>query len=333
MAADAVPGDPVRDARPGTVPAAVRPRRRTHAPALENDAERALFPGFEPTSTCGIVRCLAHGFPTLLNRWHYHPEYELHLIVATRGRAFVGDHVGAYEPGHLVLCGPGLPHNWLVDDLPPGGIDAPIHRVLQFRDEPLREAARALDAVEEIFPMLDRARHGIEFFGLAAQAEARFEAIRASHGLQRVALFLGWLAELGRCTDHRLLSAAAVQGQADAGTRQASEMIAFVARHAFDDLSLQDAAGRFGMSAKYFSKRFRQVTGNAFIDFVVRLRIEQAARLLAETDQYVAGICLAVGFNNVANFNRHFMRLKGMTPTAFRRQAGDRFGDGYLGRG
>ena len=44
------------------------------------------------------------------------------------------------------------------------------------------------------------------------------------------------------------------------------------------------------------------------------------------SDMYVANICYEVGFNNVANFNRRFLELKGMTPKAFRLQARRRFG-------
>ena len=36
--------------------------------------------------------------------------------------------------------------------------------------------------------------------------------------------------------------------------------------------------------------------------------------------------CYEVGFNNVANFNRRFLEVKGLTPSEFRRQAGQRFG-------
>ena len=68
------------------------------------------------------MRCLAHGFPTPLARWHFHDEYELHLITETSGKAFVGDWIGPFEPGHLVLCGPRLPHNWVSLDVPEGGV-------------------------------------------------------------------------------------------------------------------------------------------------------------------------------------------------------------------
>lgn len=311
-------------------PVSERPRRRTYGPALENEAERTLFQGFEPVSTCGVVRCLSHGFPTILNRWHYHPEYELHLIVATHGRAYVGDYIGTYEPGHLVLTGPGLPHNWLVDDLPPGGISAHIHKVLQFRDETLREAAKVFEAIDDVFPMLERAKFGIEFFGMSELAERRFEEIRGSSGLKRLSNFLAYLAELSQAKDFRLLSESSVQGIADVYTKQASEIIEFVANNALDDISLRDVATRFGMSEKYFSKHFKRSTGNSFVDFVLRLRINKACQLLSDTPMYVSNICDAVGFNNIANFNRHFHKIKGMTPTDFRRRSSDKFGDKFL---
>jgi AraC-like DNA-binding protein len=304
-------------------------RRRTYGPALENEAERTLFQGFESVSSCGVVRCLAHGFPTILNRWHYHPEYELHLIVSTHGRAYVGDYIGTYEPGHLVLTAPGLPHNWLVDDLPPGGIQDHIHKVLQFKDETLRQSAQYLDALNELAPMLERSRFGVEFFGLSTLAEQRFEEIRSSTGLTRLSIFLRYLAELAQSKDYRLLSGSRVQGVSDANTRQDAEIIEFAASNALDDIGLKDLADKFGMSEKYFSKHFKRVTGNTFMEFILRLRINKACEMLSDSEMYIASICHAVGFNNVANFNRHFFRIKGMTPSDFRKRSVDRFGDDF----
>ena len=44
-----------------------------------------------------------HDYPYFGAKWHYHPEYELHLTRTTSGVMMVGDHIGEFEPGCLVL--------------------------------------------------------------------------------------------------------------------------------------------------------------------------------------------------------------------------------------
>src|SRR5262245_62169620 len=146
------------------------PLPRQRQPELEHDYARSPALGYEAAEDAGLVRCLAHGFPTPLARWHCHDEYELHLIVATSGKAFVGDWIGPFQPGHVVLCGPRLPHNWISVDLPEGGV-AERDLVIQFRHEPIERAAATIPELADALPMLERSRHGIEFFGVADQAQ------------------------------------------------------------------------------------------------------------------------------------------------------------------
>ncbi len=141
------------------------PAARRKAPELEADYNRNPSLGYEPTEDVGFIRCLDHGYPTPLARWHCHDEYELHLITATSGKAFVGDWIGPFEAGQLVLCGPRLPHNWISLDVPDEGV-ARRDLVIQFRHEPLEKACQAIAEFQEIMPLLERARHGIEFLGL-----------------------------------------------------------------------------------------------------------------------------------------------------------------------
>ena len=164
---------------------------------------------------------------------------------------------------------------------------------------------------------------------MTALAELRFEEIRNSSGLTRLSVFLRYLAELGQCKDYRLLSESRVQGVSDANARQDAEIIEFAANNALDDIALKDVAGKFGMSEKYFSKHFKRVTGNTFMDFILRLRVNKACELLSDSEMYISSVCHAVGFNNVANFNRHFFKIKGMTPSDFRKRSVDRFGDEF----
>jgi AraC-like DNA-binding protein len=59
---------------------------------------------------------------------------------------------------------------------------------------------------------------------------------------------------------------------------------------------------------------------------VNQVRINRACQLLMESDRFITHICYEVGFNNIANFNRRFLDVKGMTPREFRRQVDSRFG-------
>ena len=299
---------------------------RVRGPELEHDVGRTPSLGYEPEGSFGHVRYLEHGYPNPLVRWHYHEEYELHLIVETRGKVFVGDYIGHFEPGHLVLTGPRLPHNWISTDVPEGGVTL-RDIVLQFADAPLRQAAALIPELGEVLPLLERARHGIEFFGLSQRARERCVRIKALHGLARFAAFVEFLGELVACTDYRLLSTVQLQSfEDDASLARISSIVDFISEHYAESFSMADLCERVGMTDSSFSRYFRRATGNSFTDFVNRLRINKACQLLMETDRYITNVCYDVGFNNVANFNRRFREVKGMTPKEFRRQAEARFG-------
>ena len=299
---------------------------RARRPELEHDCGRDPVLGYEPVGRYGYVRCLEHGYPNPLVRWHYHEEYELHLITQTRGRVFVGDYIGHFEPGHLVLTGPRLPHNWISSDVGPEGV-AERDLVLQFADEPLRRASELLCDLRELLPLLERARLGVEFFGMTAIATAALHRIKQLQGVQRFGAFVAFLGELAACNDYRLLSSMPLQSHADdAALAQISGIVDHITNHAAEQFSMAELSRRVGMSESQFSRYFRRATGNTFTDFVNRLRITRACQLLMETDRYISNVCFDSGFNNVANFNRRFLEIKGMTPKEFRRQGEARFG-------
>ncbi len=300
--------------------------KASREPVLEHSLTRDATLGYEPEGSFATVRCLSHGFPNPLVRWHYHEEYELHLIVETHGKVFVGDYIGHFEPGHLVLTGPRLPHNWISSDVPAGGV-ALRDMVIQFAGEPLRKAADLLPELADTLPLLERARHGIEFFGISTKVRMQMEQVRTSHGLMRFARFSELLHELAACTDFRQLSAVQLQSYDDDVTlAQISGVVDYLAEHLAEPVSMADVCQRVNMAESKFSRHFRRATGNTFTDFVNRMRINRACQLLMESDHYVTNICYDVGFNNVANFNRRFLQVKGMTPREFRRQSEARFG-------
>jgi transcriptional regulator GlxA family with amidase domain len=70
---------------------------------------------------------------------------------------------------------------------------------------------------------------------------------------------------------------------------------------------------------RYFKIR----TGRKISDFVNELRVKEAARRLALTDENIVHIAFAAGFESIPTFNRAFHRVMGITPTEFRESAAE----------
>ena len=294
-----------------------QPERRPHAKT----------PELERKNYDGLMRYLEHGYPSTQVRWHCHEEYELHLIVSTSGKLFVGDYIGDFAPGHLVLTGPRLPHNWISSSVPNEGV-ALRDMVLQFAHDPLEQAAKNIPELREILPLLDLSTFGVEFLGLGDQARQHFMRIRDTSGTERFAEFLIFLCKLARTGDYRLLSSVKMQSfENDVELAKINTVLNYITENYCNPMSADMLADQLGMSLSKFSRFFRKATGNSFTDFVSQIRINKACQLLMNTDQYVTNVCYDVGFNNVANFNRRFLQLKGVTPKEFRRNAAGRFGE------
>ncbi|MEX0310162.1 MAG: helix-turn-helix domain-containing protein [Tateyamaria sp.] len=266
------------------------------------------------------IRYLEHGWPTDLCRWHSHEEYELHLIVDTHGKAFVGDYIGEFGPGALFLTGPNLPHNWITDEI---GESAPV----PLRDMLVQFNGENIDAMKDAFPefralddMLHRSVGGIEFLDFdPSAARMHFAAIRDAKGADRILKFLNLLLAVNqhphqkRLSDHNV---AFLDFQTK--TSGIADVVDHITTHFADDISVEQAADMAHMSATAFSRNFQKVTGSRFTEFVTKVRIGQACSMLQGTDEKIATICHEVGFRNLANFNRHFLKVKDMTPSAYR---------------
>ena len=273
----------------------------------------------------GAIRYLEHGIPHWRVRWHCHDEYELHLIVATTGKMFIGDYVGSFEPGCLVLTGPHLPHNW-ISHTAPGESYALRDRVVHFDHDVLVTAAELLPELRSLLPLMERANHGIEFFRLAQAAEHYMVQIKESAGAARLSYFCKLMHKLTRSQHYRLLSTAQIELPANEDLqKKIDRVVNYAMDHYQGRIVLAQVAALVGMSEGYFSRFFHQATGNRFSEFVNRIRISKACDLLSRTDMLITTISGEVGFNNVANFNRRFHQYKNMTPSQYRKQTRQRY--------
>ena len=103
------------------------------------------------------------------------------------------------------------------------------------------------------------------------------------------------------------------------GTAEAfSEVVTHLHQHFCERLSSEELATMAGLSTSHFERRFRRVFGASPRQYLVRIRVENAARMLRETDKSISEIALACGFYDHAHFNRSFRKLMQTSPSMYR---------------
>ncbi len=262
----------------------------------------------------------SHGYPYRTVRWHFHPEYEIQLITSTTGKFFVGDYIGDFEPGNLVMVGPHLPHNW-VSELPDNQVVKQRCLIIQFSGVFFSNAIAVFPELAQLQNLLDEAGHGLMFTPEAGAAAAPLmtELLDAT-GVRRISLFLALLALLlddrGRC---QLASAAYKPDPQSYMSAKFNLALAYIGKNLATELRETAVAELVGQNPSSFSRSFRKHAGISFVQYINQLRIKMSCEMLTNSALSVTDICYQVGFNNLSNFNRQFLAQKGMPPSKYRR--------------
>ncbi len=264
-------------------------------------------------------------YPWERNVWNFHPEIEIHLLRKSSGMAFVGDHIGEFDAGYLTVVGPNLPHDW-VTATEPGEVIHGRDVVIQFDPDRLRTIGQAVPEFNQLEAFFRRSERGLVYKGATRKAGAEMvEKMGGLKGFPRLSLFLELLSLLSSSEEYDVLSSPEFAPKLDAESLDLLQRsLIYIFEHLATDIHIGALAELSGMSESAFSRFFKKNTGNSFTDHVNKLRIWQACKLLSETDMPITDICFEVGYLNISNFNRTFLRQHKMTPSSYRRLTSQR---------
>ena len=110
------------------------------------------------------------------------------------------------------------------------------------------------------------------------------------------------------------------QGRKDHGDAVIADAQAWLSTHFSVASPVDEMVRRSGLAGRTFKRRFTEATGFAPIEYVQRLRIEDAKRRLERTDSSADEISWQVGYEDAASFRRLFKRTTGLTPGAYRKR-------------
>ena len=253
--------------------------------------------------------------------WHYHPEYEIVLILESHGKRFVGSNITDFEPGDLCMIGSYLPHYYKNDSIyyekNPNLKARSV--VIHFLEDFCGSGFLDLPEMENIKILLERSKRGLQFTKETVELVApKMKSLYAKQGMDRLIELLSILKILSERDDIIYLTTDPILLKNDVDSSRMNAVFEYVMQKYQEDIKLDDVAQLAHMSESAFSRYFKKRTRRTFSQFLSEIRIEHACKLLQNDKLSIAEISFDSGFNNLSNFNRQFKNIKNTTPLAYR---------------
>lgn len=255
--------------------------------------------------------------------WHYHPEYELTYIVQGTGQRFVADSVQPFSEGDLVLLGSHLPHFWRngLEFYQPDSQLSAESVVVQFPHALIDDFLTKVPDFKSIMNLLRKSVFGIQFSQETTEKvrEKLLQLPQLSEGFRFITL-LDILMILSQDLSPTLLASTSYRITIDdAETERMKRILDFTLTHFQDEIPLETIAEIAHLTVPAFCRYFKKRTQKTYVEFVTRLKINHARKLLADSELSVAQVGLECGFRNLSNFHQIFKRHTKKSPLQYRK--------------
>jgi AraC-like DNA-binding protein len=251
--------------------------------------------------------------------YHFHPEFELTLILKSEGKRFVGNQVADFKEGDLVLLGANVPHCWKNDGI--GNENSARSIVVQFKEDFLGGGFFKNAETQPIKALLDKAKSGILISGKTRDRVAReMIFLQTVPPFQKLLGLLDLLNTIATSKDFEIIDNQPNKYDLSAvDLDRINKVYAYVIEHYTQDIHLETAAHLTNMTETAFCRYFKKITKKTFLDLVTEFRIKHACDLLNSTDKQVAEVCFESGFGNISHFNKQFKVVTGYSPLNYRK--------------
>jgi len=255
--------------------------------------------------------------------WHFHPEFEISLIVEGKGTRFVGDCIEETKNGELILMGENLPHAIYRDvdyynvnpHLKPAVLLVQFHR--NFLGTDIWDTTEFLS----IKKMLENAKRGLKFTGEPAdKANFLIRRMQEKKGIKRILDLFYLLEELACCKEYTYMSSCSFVEVYNENDNKINDIYQYTINNFKEDITLEKVAALVYLSQSAFCRYFKNKTNKTYSVFLTEVRIGHACRLLVQKKLNISEICYACGYRNLSNFHRHFKEITGITPSEYQKQ-------------
>lgn len=262
-------------------------------------------------------------FPYFPAPWHFHPEYELVLVVKSHGQRIIGNAIGDFADGDLVFIGANVPHIYRNDAVFYQN-DPALHAesvIVHFLEDFLGEDFIGIPEMEPVRQLFQRAAQGLEILGPTKEyVTGRLMVLAEQQGMHRLLTLLDILRTLSESPHLKPVSGEIIEGSNPVESEKLSIVFDFIATNYHRKIVLSEIADLLNMSIPSVCRFIKRRTHKTLINLINELRVNRACHLLSDTNRTILEICYECGFQNLSNFNRQFRLFRKVNPQTFRKQ-------------
>lgn len=255
--------------------------------------------------------------------WHFHPEYQLFVVLKGEGTRFVGDNIKPFKANEIVFTGPNLPHLWRNYDFYFKDLRQDHTRgiVIYFQPDFLGNSVNTKEEFENVSYLFQRSQRGLEITGETNKLISRMMIdLLEMSGTQSIIQLLKILDVLSTSSDcYPIANPEYINLSKVPETDRMSQIYEYVMKNITTKICLSDVADLCNMSISSFSRYFKSRANKSFSDFLTEIRIGHSCQMLHVEKMNICQISYDSGFGTLSNFNRQFKKLKGTTPFLYRR--------------
>lgn len=248
---------------------------------------------------------------------HSHPNYEMNFVIKGNGTRYVGNNIGDFEEGDLILLAPSVPHRWQNTSKKQNDYSS---LVIQWGENFLGKDWLLTPEFKDIRRLLELSSKGIKFDKyIGKEIKRKQSALLILPPFEKLILLLQLLNELAKSNEFKILCDQEFSFNNHIPNSRIDIICNFIKEKYSEKITLANAAALVNMSEGAFSKFFSQTTKKPFFSFLNEYRIKMACKLLSETDLRANEIGYACGYECLQFFYRQFMKYTGYSPQTYRK--------------
>lgn len=266
--------------------------------------------------------------PYLDESWHLHQELELIYIVEGYGTCYIGDNIHEFSAGELALIGPNMPHLWKNsnDYKKDPTLKAEII-VIHFNNNFLGESFFERNEMILLKNLLKKSENGVSFLetNLKERIFKKIIQLIDLKGFESILCLLNILNDLSRAKRIKTFVNEGYSKNVYVKDSQRLEKVyEYVLANINNEITLSKVAAIAHLGESPFCRFFKKRMHKTFSQFLNEIRIGNACKLLIEGKYTILEIAYQCGYNSQTNFNRQFLKIKGVNPKTFQKM--------YLGK-